>query len=226
MKNKGGIYSFINTINNHQYIGSAKDFYLRFNEHLDNRKSNSYLQNAFQKYGLTKFNIIIYEYFTYKNKVISHKDLTDLETNYISKFDFSTLYNFKVLATSNLGYKHTSVSIQKMIERFKNKENHPMYGKTHTKEALALISKPGILNPMFGGASSKHSEETKAILSERKNKYPLGIGILDLEDNLVKKFKNNVELAEYLSISKVTVGKYLNNNLVYNKKYRFKPIQD
>lgn len=113
-----------------------------------------------------------------------------------------------------------------MIERFKNKENHPMYGKTHTKEALALISKPGILNPMFGGASSKHSEETKAILSERKNKYPLGIGILDLEDNLVKKFKNNVELAEYLSISKVTVGKYLNNNLVYNKKYRFKPIQD
>lgn len=64
MKNKGGIYSFINTINNHQYIGSAKDFYLRFNEHLDNRKSNSYLQNAFQKYGLTKFNIIIYEYFT------------------------------------------------------------------------------------------------------------------------------------------------------------------
>uniref|UniRef100_UPI0030FE5249 hypothetical protein n=1 Tax=Dematophora necatrix TaxID=2751867 RepID=UPI0030FE5249 len=33
LKNKGGIYSFINTVNGNQYIGSAKDFYLRLNEH-------------------------------------------------------------------------------------------------------------------------------------------------------------------------------------------------
>lgn len=53
-----------------------------------------------------------------------------------------------------------------------------------------------------------------------------GVGIYDLEDNLISKFKNNVELAKYLNISKVTVGKYLNSSLVYNKTYRFKPIQD
>lgn len=34
LKDKGGIYSFINTENSNQYIGSAKDFYLRLNEHL------------------------------------------------------------------------------------------------------------------------------------------------------------------------------------------------
>ena len=61
---------------------------------------------------------------------------------------------------------------------------------------------------------------------EKKNKYPLGVGIYDLEDNLILKFNNNVELAKYLGISKVTVGKYLNSGLVYNKTYRFKPIQD
>ena len=33
-KNKGGIYSFINTLNNKKYIGSAKDLYLRFVEHI------------------------------------------------------------------------------------------------------------------------------------------------------------------------------------------------
>lgn len=33
LKDKGGIYSFINTVNGNQYIGSAKDFYLRLNEH-------------------------------------------------------------------------------------------------------------------------------------------------------------------------------------------------
>jgi len=68
-----------------------------------------------------------------------------------------------------------------------------------------------------------HSEATKAILSERKNKYPLGVGIYDLDNNLIAKFKNNVELANHLNISKVTVGKYLNSNLIY-KNYYFKPI--
>ena len=33
LKDKGGIYSFINTVNGNQYIGSAPDFYLRLNEH-------------------------------------------------------------------------------------------------------------------------------------------------------------------------------------------------
>ena len=120
-----------------------------------------------------------------------------------------------------------------MVDYYKDKNNHPSpylsffrdrgFGKTHTEEALGLISKPGELNPMFG---KKHSEATKASMSEKKNKYPLGVGIYDLEDNLILKFNNNVELAKYLGISKVTVGKYLNSGLVYNKTYRFKPIQD
>ena len=114
-----------------------------------------------------------------------------------------------------------------MDDYYKDKNNHPMFGKTHTEEVLALISKPGELNPMFG---RKHREATKAIMSEKKNKYPLGVGIYDLvargADNLILKFNNNVELAKYLGISKVTAGKYLNSGLVYNKTYRFKPIQD
>ena len=110
-----------------------------------------------------------------------------------------------------------------MVEFYKDKSNHPMFGKTHNKEALALISKPGELNPMFG---KKHSESAKAIMSDKKNKYTLGVGIYDLEDNLIYKFKNNVELAKFFNISKVTVGKYLNSGLVYNKTFRFKPIQD
>ena len=44
----------------------------------------------------------------------------------------------------------------------------------------------------------------------------------DLNDNLISKFKNNVELAKHLNIFRVTVGKYLNSGLVYNKTYRFK----
>jgi len=46
-----------------------------------------------------------------------------------------------------------------------------------------------------------------------------------LNDNLIQKFKNNVELSKYLNISKATVGRYLNSNLVFKKTYRFKAIQ-
>lgn len=223
LKNKGGIYSFINTVNNKQYIGSAKDLYIRLCEHLDNKKSNIALQNAITKYGLDKFNFCVYEYFTFKSKIMSSKALTDLETNYISKFKFDTLYNFKVTATSMLGYKHTKEAKAKMLEFYKDKQNHPMYGKTHTIDAIDLISKPGVLNPMFG---KKHSDKTKNLISKKLSKYPLGVGIYSLNNELVSKFNNNTELAKHLGISKVTVGKYLNKDLVYNNLYRFKAIID
>lgn len=137
------------------------------------------------------------EYFTYESRIISHKTLTDLETSYISKFDFNTLYNFSPIAHNNLGLKHTKVSKLKR-------------------------SKPGKLNPMY---NIKHKKETKILLSEKKNKYPLGEGLYDLQGNLIYKFKNNVELAKHISISKVTVAKYLYSGLVYNKLYYFIPIQ-
>lgn len=92
------------TINGKQYIGSAKDFYLRLNEHLNNKKSNVNLQK--KKYELDKFNWVIYEYFSFKTKIVSSKALTDLETSYIKAFDFTTLYNFKSESTSMLNYKH------------------------------------------------------------------------------------------------------------------------
>jgi hypothetical protein len=57
---KGGIYSFINKVNGKQYIGSAKDIYLRLNEHLTDRKSNRALQAAISKYGIDNFNFCIY----------------------------------------------------------------------------------------------------------------------------------------------------------------------
>jgi len=39
-----------------------------------------------------------------------------------------------------LGYKHTNEAIKEMKEYYKDKNNHPMYGKNHTEHALSLIS--------------------------------------------------------------------------------------
>ena len=110
-----------------------------------------------------------------------------------------------------------------MSEFYKDKQNHLIYGKTHTIDAIALISKLGVLNPMFG---KKHSDKTKNLISKKLSKYPLGVGIYSLNNELISKFSNNTELAKHLGISKVTVGKYLNKDLVYNNQYRFKAIID
>lgn len=64
----------------------------------------------------------------------------------------------------------------------------------------------------------------KKVLSLKKNKHPLGVGIYDLNNVLIAKFANNVETARYLNISKVTVGKYLNLGKIYNNMYIFKAI--
>lgn len=86
-----------------------------------------------------------------------------------------------------------------------------------------MISKPGKLNPMYG---KTHNDETRSIMAKKRNKYLNGVGIFDLNNNLIKKFDNNVELAKHLNISKVTVGKYMNKNLIYNNIYIFKPIDN
>ena len=133
-----------------QYIGSAKDLYLRLNEHLNGRKSNVRLQRAIKKHGLDKFEYYVYEYFTYDNFVINDYTLMDLETSYLGKFNLEELYNFKSVANSMLGYKHTKQAKAKMKARFLNKKNHPMFGKTH-------------------------SETTKQLISIKKSKTPLGL---------------------------------------------------
>ena len=219
LSNKGGIYSFINKINGKQYIGSAKDLYLRLNEHLTKRKSNSALQAAILKYGLDNFDFCIYEYFSYENKSTSFKLLTDLESMYIKKFEFSNLYNFMRSATSLEGYKHTNEAKEKMVKRFENKLNHPFFGKHHNEKSKSLISKPGALNPMFG---KTHSEDTKDLMRSKKKKYSNGVGLYDLDNNLIKRFDYASDLAKYLNVSKVTVSKYINKGLIYENKYYLK----
>lgn len=59
---------------------------------------------------------------------------------------FDTLYNFKAIATSLLGYKDTEEARKKMIWFFKDKNNHLWFFGSLVKTnklLLALISKPG-----------------------------------------------------------------------------------
>lgn len=86
--------------------------------------SKSHRALAILKYQLKNLSFCIYEYFTYENKITSSKLLTDIETFYIKKFDFTNLYNFMRSGNSLEGYKHTEEAKLKMIKRLENKSNH------------------------------------------------------------------------------------------------------
>lgn len=89
---------------------------------------------------------------------------------YIRKFKFNDLYNFLENASILEGYKHTDEAKQKRVKRLEDKSNHPFWGKHHDDKTKYLISKPGLLNPMFG---KTHSEETKKVMRSKKNKISM-----------------------------------------------------
>ena len=209
--NKSGIYSFICILDGLRYIGSSNNFYKRLLDHLAGRKRNLALQRAFSKYGKDNFKFVIYSYSSY-----SLPSIIDLETFYISYFPLDRLYNFTSTATSMYGYRHTDQAIQKMKNRFQDITNHPMFGKTHTPEAKALISKPGSLNPRFGiTLSSETREKISAKLSTPVSLY-------DKDMNYILTFKNNTELAFYIECHKVTIGRYLKSGKLYQNRYYFR----
>jgi len=211
----GGVYGLINTNKNiNQYIGSSKDLYHRLMDHLKGRDSNSRLQRSINKYGISNFEFVIYYWHT-----DPYVNLTDIETVVIKSFPFENLYNFKKEANSSLGYKHTVDAIHKMKLRFKNKSNHPMFGKTHTSFAVSKLSKPGNLNPMFG---KTHSINTKLKMSLAKSK--ISIGLYDLNNNLIGTYINQVELSNYLNLNKSTIGRYLKSGKILLNKYIIKEI--
>jgi hypothetical protein len=89
--------------NGKQYIGSAKDLYLRLNEHLSlaehKKKSNSALQSAIFKYHAPQEKTLAFVYINiflaeHENKQTSHKLLTDLETIYILRSMKIRVYEF------------------------------------------------------------------------------------------------------------------------------------
>lgn len=210
LNKKGGVYGIIHTgTYKHQYIDSSLNLNTRLLAHIKGRNSNARLQRSIKKYGLDNFNCVIY--YLHEDPAVI---LTDIETKIIKSFPFKNLYNFKTEANSMLGYKHTLKAIEKMKQRFKNKDNHPMYGKNHTYLALQKISKPGELNPMYG---KSHKDDSKKKISLALSKNPLGL--YDINLNLLSKFKNQADLAKYLNCSIPTIGRYLKNSKIINSKY-------
>lgn len=144
----GGIYQIQNLINNKIYIESAKYIKLRFgiHKHLlrNGNHDNSYLQNAWNKYGESSFEFSILEI------VSDVSQLEFREQEWIDKtkcYERNKGYNLRLVANNNIGISYN-------------------VGKKHSQETIKKIRAKAI--------GRKHSLETKQKQSERqKGKAPM-----------------------------------------------------
>jgi group I intron endonuclease len=144
------IYSIINKINGHQYIGSAKNYYKRKSLHLRQLKNNKhhskYLQNAWNKYGEENFTFLILE------KI--EKDLILREQWWIDNSHCE--YNMCKIAGSSLGLKRSEESKEKMRQAHLGKV-HPQWRKD-----LKSISQGGTKHWNYGKKLSKETIKKKS----------------------------------------------------------------
>ena len=109
---KTGIYLIKNEINQHMYVGQAKDINARWIHHRSDlkngRHSNNHLQSAWNLYGGDNFTFSILE----ECKV---EELDEREQFWINKLDtYNNGYNQDLGGGGIRGYKHTPEEIEKM----------------------------------------------------------------------------------------------------------------
>lgn len=106
-RNKGGVYCWINNVNNKIYVASSINLTNRFYKyysvkHLTLRKTP--INNALLKYGFSNFSLLILEYIINKEEVIKR------EQYYLDLLKPD--YNILEKGNSFLGYKHTEETLK------------------------------------------------------------------------------------------------------------------
>ena len=135
LRNKSGVYIFINNITEELYVGSSLNltsrmvnYYYYYNS---DKPSKTVIIRAMKKYGLENFSLGIKEFCEKDPKIC-----INLEQEWIDYY--MPKYNVLSVAGNSFGYRHTIETINKLKEIL-SKENHPKYGSTtsvETKEAI------------------------------------------------------------------------------------------
>lgn len=135
---KSGIYKILNTTNDMFYIGQSVDFYVRWSKHKSElNKSihdNSYLQNAWNKYGEDAFEFIVIEEVTDLSKL---NEAEQFWMNITKCCNREIGYNLSPVAGSPLGTKHSNETKNKMSLIAKGHKRN--LGKKHSEQTKIKI---------------------------------------------------------------------------------------
>src|SRR3989304_4120550 len=114
MKRISGGYMILNRINGKKYIGSSKDVYNRWNQHLTELrkgKHTKHIQAAYYKYGEESFVFMVIEIIKYLDQLTTREQYWK---DFYKSYDRIYGYDICRYASSTLGYKHTEETRKRM----------------------------------------------------------------------------------------------------------------
>lgn len=198
-KDKGIIYGIQNNITKKLYIGSSVDGFIRLYAHLlrpSPDHSNIRLRNSINKNGLANFTLHICNILEFANTLTPAQKrelLLPLEQLHIDKYlpdNKDQLYNFLYEAGSTLGYKHS--------EETKAKISAGQIKALPNKKKRDITPKPLVINT---------NTKTQTIF------------VYDSFLNLINgnPFPSKEKIIEMLSVSGITITKYIDTNVPYIK---------
>ena len=201
-----GIYLIRCKSENKVYIGQSSNIKKRYIGHLSllrlNKHPNSYLQEAFNKYGEKDFLCEIL--LELKDKNFDRQKLYDLEMYYISLYNSCNRHN---------GYniEKGGTSSSRITEETRKKMSDAQKGKKHSKETKELLSK------ILKGKPS-HWRGKKQTKEHAKKRTEIQIGKVWVNDGTSSRFVTREE-SEILLNQGFKIGRnYFTRN---TKKYEY-----
>jgi group I intron endonuclease len=211
-----GIYSIVNNNEGKMYIGSSMNLAKRILEHINNKQSSIYLQNAISKYKLENFTLYILEFLCTDNNLSKTElniQLIEMEQKYLDLFD--NKYNINPTAgKSRIGAKHTEATRELMSKV--RQENPYFLNKKHNVETIEKmrLRLSGSNNHMYG---KPITEENKKLISKMFSK---SIYLYDANTfKLINKYDKHKDIIKDLNISPKTLVKYKDSGKVFKDKY-------
>lgn len=177
-----GIYKITCIINNKVYIGQSTDIEKRWKDHVirldNNSHDNSYLQNAWNKYGKEAFKFEIIEKCEKNFELLNAREIYWI--NYYEALKRSK--GFNIASGGGNGYSLAGMTeeerhkVYEKIGKTRSKKyrgkNHPNYGKPMSEEQKAKLRQAfkGEKNPWYGKKRKEHSELMKGGNNPRAKK--------------------------------------------------------
>ena len=203
-ENKGrtGVYRWVHIESEKSYIGSSIKLNIRFKQyfnfnHISYPKRNLIIYKALLKYGYAGFRLEILEY-------CSPEVLLKREQFYFDTF--SPDYNILKVAGSPLGYRHSEAAKKLISIASKNRE---------VSEFTRDLRREALLGKNF---DKERIEKMRLSNTLRKP-----VVVTNMETGEILEFISMTEAGEYLGLSRVSVNKYLLNNIPY-KKYKISSL--